>query len=51
MVIRRVADDHEITRFPADGDREIYVFTFSPDGLYLATTDFPGQVLNVWDVA
>ena len=48
--VRRVADDQEIARFQARGDRDIFVFGFSPDGRYLATTHFPGYALTVWDV-
>ncbi len=48
--VRRVADDQEIARFQARGDREIWVFAFSPDGRYLATTHKPGNVLTVWDI-
>ena len=48
--VRRVADDAEIARFQARGDREIFVFGFSPDGRYLATTHFPGFALTVWDI-
>ena len=48
--VRRVADDQEIARFQARGDREIFVFGFSPDGRYLATTHFPGGALTVWDI-
>ena len=48
--VRRVTDDAEIDRFPAHGDREIFVFDFSPDGRYLATTHFPGYALTVRDV-
>ena len=48
--VRRVADDEEIARFQARGDREIWVFGFSPDGRYLATTHFPGGALTVWDI-
>ena len=40
--VRRVADDQEIARFQARGDRDIFVFAFSPDGRYLATTHSPG---------
>ena len=40
----------EIARFQARGDREIFVFGFSPDGRYLATTHFPGFALTVWDI-
>ena len=36
--------------FKARGDREIFVFRFSPDGRYLATTHFPGHALTVWNV-
>ena len=48
--VRRVADDREIARFTARGDREIFVFGFSPDGRYLATTNQPGNALAVWDI-
>ncbi len=48
--VRRVADDLEIARFQARGDREIFVFCFSPDGRYLATTHVPGNALTVWDI-
>ena len=48
--VRRVADDAEIARFEARGDREIFVFGFSPDGRYLATTHYPGYALTVWDI-
>ena len=41
--VRRVADDQEIARFQARGDREIFVFGFSPDGRYLATTHSPDR--------
>jgi serine/threonine protein kinase/WD40 repeat protein len=46
----RAADDGEIARFQARGDREISVFGFSPDGRYLATTHFPGFALTVWAI-
>jgi serine/threonine protein kinase/WD40 repeat protein len=48
--VRRVADDAEIARFEAKGDRDIFVFGFSPDSRYLATTHFPGFALTVWDI-
>jgi WD40 repeat protein len=48
--VRRVDDDVEIAHFKARGDREIWMFRFSPNGRYLATTDFPGFALTVWDV-
>ncbi len=48
--VRHLADDEEIARFEARGDREISVFGFSPDGRYLATTQFPGHALTVWDI-
>jgi serine/threonine protein kinase len=50
IVVRRVVDDQEIARFQARGDREIYVFRFSPDGRYLASTDYPHGELTVWDI-
>ena len=40
--VKNVADDHEVAYFQAKGDREIYVFGFSPDGRFLATTEFSG---------
>jgi len=48
--VRRVADDGEIARFQAQGDRNFDVFVFSPDGRYLATTHFPGLALTVWNI-
>jgi serine/threonine protein kinase/WD40 repeat protein len=48
--VRRVADDEEVARFSARGDRDNQVFGFSPDGRYLATTDLPGHALSVWDI-
>src|SRR5262249_40637067 len=50
VVVRRVADDQEVARFHAGGDRGIPVFRFSPDGRYLATTHDPAFALSVWDV-
>ena len=48
--VRLVADDQEVARFSARGDREFFVFGFSPDGRYLATRDSPGHALTVWDI-
>jgi len=48
--VKNVHDDQEVARFQARGDREIFVFCFSPVGRYLATTHFPGFALTVWDV-
>ncbi len=48
--VRRVADDTEIARFQARGDREFSVFRLSPDGRYLATTHYPDSALTVWDI-
>jgi WD40 repeat protein len=48
--VRRFADDQEIARFQARGDREFSVFHFSPDGRYLATDHRPSGALTVWDV-
>ena len=48
--VRRVADDQQIACFHAAGHRDIWVFCFSPDGRYLATTHDPGHALMVWDV-
>ena len=35
ILVRRMGDDQEIARFAAQGDRDISVFAFSPDGRYL----------------
>jgi WD40 repeat protein len=48
--VRRVTDDQEIARFRARGDGGFWVFGFSPDGRYLATTHKPGDALTVWDI-
>jgi serine/threonine protein kinase len=48
--VRRVADDGEVARFHARGDRDFWVFSFSPDGRYLATTQPSVGVLTVWDI-
>ncbi len=50
ILVRRVADDQEVRRYQARGDRDIFVFRFSPDGRYLTTTHVPGDGLTVWDV-
>ena len=50
ILVRRMGDDQEIARFAAQGDRDLWVFTFSPNGRYLATTHSPGFGLTVWDV-
>jgi serine/threonine protein kinase/WD40 repeat protein/tetratricopeptide (TPR) repeat protein len=47
--VRRLADDQEIARFQSRGDRE-FQFFFSPDGRYVASSDFPADSLTVWDV-
>jgi serine/threonine protein kinase/WD40 repeat protein len=48
--VRRVADDQEIARFQARGDRDIVVLNFSLDGRYLVTIHRPDGALTVWDV-
>jgi WD40 repeat protein len=50
IAIRRVADDQVVARFQAPGGSGFGVFTFSPDGRYLAAAQFPGEALAVWDV-
>jgi serine/threonine protein kinase/WD40 repeat protein len=47
--VRQVAENTEIARFQARGDREFQIL-FSPNGRYLATTHYPGAALTVWDV-
>jgi serine/threonine protein kinase/WD40 repeat protein len=48
--VRRVENDAEIARFKDRGDREPWVFCFSPDGRYLAATHDPNHGLTVWDI-
>ncbi|HZW32334.1 MAG TPA: protein kinase, partial [Isosphaeraceae bacterium] len=48
--VRRVANDEELARFQARGDRDIFVFGFSPDGRYLASSHHPRFDLTVWDI-
>ncbi|MGA9924558.1 MAG: tetratricopeptide repeat protein, partial [Isosphaeraceae bacterium] len=50
ILVRCMGDDQEIARFAAQGDRDLWVFSFSPNGRYLATTHSPGFGLTVWDV-
>jgi serine/threonine protein kinase/WD40 repeat protein len=51
--VRLMADDAEIAKFKAIGNRDIVTFLFSPDGRYLATHGSPdssGHSVTVWDV-
>ena len=48
IVVRQFGNDREIARFASKGDREIWVFAFSPDGKFLASRD--GNTISVWDV-
>jgi eukaryotic-like serine/threonine-protein kinase len=50
VLVKNVDDNQEIARFRAQGDRDIFVFGFSPDGRYLATTQVPANAVTVWDV-
>ena len=50
ILVKNVDDDRELARFQAQGDREIFIFRFSPDGRYLATTHYPKHELTVWDI-
>jgi serine/threonine protein kinase/WD40 repeat protein len=50
IAVRRVADDAEIDRFSARGDRDITVFDFSPDGRYLATRHVPDLAVTIRDI-
>jgi serine/threonine protein kinase/WD40 repeat protein len=48
--VRRYADDQEIAGFQARADPEGFVFGFSPDGRYLATSRAPDHAVTVWDI-
>jgi WD40 repeat protein/Tfp pilus assembly protein PilF len=48
--VSRIADDAPIALFKDRGDRDIFVFKFSPDGRYLATTHYPNTGLTIFDV-
>jgi serine/threonine protein kinase/WD40 repeat protein len=50
IVVRRVADDQQVSQFHAAGDRDIGVLRLSPDGRYLAATHDPDFALTVWDI-
>ncbi len=50
ILIKNVDDDREVGRFHVGGDSDVFVFSFSPDGRYLATSDFPEPAVIVWDV-
>ncbi|MGD0039111.1 MAG: protein kinase [Isosphaeraceae bacterium] len=50
ILVKNVHDDQQVARFHARGDRGIFVFGFSPDGRYLATTHSPELALTVWDL-
>lgn len=50
IVVRSAVDDRELARFRARGDRDFWVFTFSPDGRFLASSDSPSHALKVWDI-
>jgi serine/threonine protein kinase/WD40 repeat protein len=50
ILVRRMSDDQEIAQFQSKGDRNIWVFTFSPDGRHLASRDPPSGAVDVWDV-
>ncbi|MHB1562232.1 MAG: protein kinase domain-containing protein, partial [Isosphaeraceae bacterium] len=49
-VVRAADDDRELARFRGAGVREFWVFTFSPDGRFLASSDSPSFALHVWDI-
>ena len=50
VLVKNVDDDQQVARFQAQGDRDIFVFGFSPDGRFLATTQLPANTLTLWDV-
>jgi serine/threonine protein kinase/WD40 repeat protein len=47
--VRRIANNHEIARFQARGDRDVWILRLSPDGRYLTTRHSDGAV-TVWDI-
>ena len=50
ILVRQVGDQRELARFKARGNRQVPIFSLSPDGRYLATTHYPDLSLTVWDV-
>jgi serine/threonine protein kinase/WD40 repeat protein/Flp pilus assembly protein TadD len=50
ILVYRMDDNQEIARFKGEGDRDIFVFAFSPDGRYLASEDRPSRALSIWQV-
>ena len=50
VLVRRMGDDQEIARFEARGDRDIWIFSLSLDGRYLASLDRPSLAVTVWNV-
>ncbi len=48
--VYQTGDNREIARFVAQGDRDAWVFAFSPNGRYLASRDHPSGAVTVWDV-
>ncbi len=50
VLVHRMSDNQEIARFQSEGDRDIWVFRFSPDGRYLASIDKPTGAVKVWDI-
>ena len=52
IVIHRLSDNQEIGRYALsrDGEKDIRIFNFSPDGRYLMASDGPDRKLIVWDI-
>ncbi len=48
--VRDLADNREVARFQARGDRRISALGFSPDGRYLASNHYPGSALTAWNI-
>ena len=48
--VRAVADNAIVVRFDARGDRALYDFAFSPDGVYLSCSHQPGCTSTIWDI-